>query len=89
VYPEKPHVKETPKNVHFYMSAKLDNTRVNRDVSCLVDEIINHMTSINGSDVETSLDVNATVKKGIPQNTVRTISENCRTLKVKDFGFDE
>lgn len=89
VYPETPQVKESPKNAHFYMSAKLDNTRINRDVSRLVDEIINHLTSIDGSDVEISLDVNATVKKGIPQNTVRTVSENCRTLKVTDFGFDE
>lgn len=89
VYPDIPQVKETPKNAHFYMSARLDNTRINRDVSRLVDEIINHLTSIDGSDVEISLDVNATVKKGIPQNTVRTVSENCRTLKVTDFGFDE
>ncbi|MCO7126065.1 hypothetical protein NIE88_09780 [Sporolactobacillus shoreicorticis] len=71
------------------MSARLDNTRINRDVSRLVDEIINHLTSIDGSDVEISLEVNATVKEGIPQNTVRTVSENCRTLKVTDFGFDE
>ncbi|GGL57492.1 hypothetical protein [Sporolactobacillus putidus] len=89
VYPDTPQVKESPKNAHFYMSARLDNTRTNRDVSRLVDEIISHLTSIDGSDVDISLDVNATVKKGIPQNTVRTVSENCRTLKVTDFGFDE
>jgi hypothetical protein len=26
---------------------------------------------------------------GISQQTVRAVSENCQTLRVKDFGFDE
>lgn len=84
-----PHVNKSPRNTHFYMSAKLENTRIKRDVSRLVDEIINRITSIDGSEIEISLDLNATVKKDIFQNRIRTVSENCRTLKVKNFGFDE
>ncbi|WP_353948616.1 DUF499 domain-containing protein [Sporolactobacillus sp. Y61] len=75
--------------IHFHMSAKLDNTRINRDVSRLVDEIINHVTSLDGSDVDIKLDVDANVTKGIPPETIRTVSENCRTLKIDNFGFDE
>ena len=30
-----------------------------------------------------------TAPDGIPSTTVRTVSENCRTLKVTDFGFDD
>ena len=54
-----------------------------------MDEIINHLTAISGANVEIRLLVDATIPDGTPQGTVRTITENCRTLKVEDFGFDD
>ena len=77
-----------PINKHFYMSAKLDNVRINKDVNTYVQEIIQHLTAVSGADVELRLEVEVNAPNGIPNNTVRTVSENCRTLKVKDFGFD-
>ena len=77
-----------PQNTHFYMSAELDTTRINRDVQRLVEEVISHLTSVDGAQVEVSLEVNLNAPGGLSQQTVRTVSENCRTLKVKDFGFD-
>lgn len=71
------------------MSAKLDNTRINRDVQRLVEEVISHLTNVDGSRVEVCLEVNVDAPDGMPQTTVRTVSENCQTLKVKDFGFDD
>lgn len=76
-------------NKHFFMSAKLDNTRVNRDVQNYLQEIIQHLVAVDGSHVELTLEVEVTAPDGIPNSTVRTVSENCRTLKVTDFGFDE
>jgi hypothetical protein len=70
------------------MSAKLDNTRVNRDVNNYLQEIIQHLMAVEGSKVELTLEVSVTAPDGIPSSTVRTVSENCRTLKVTDFGFD-
>lgn len=78
-----------PKNKHFYMSVKLDNTRVNRDMNNYVQEIIQHLMSIDGADVEMKLEVQVQAPNGIPSTTVRTVSENCKTLKVDDFGFDD
>jgi hypothetical protein len=77
-----------PKNTRFYMSADLDKTRINRDVQNLVEEVISHLTSADGATLEISLEVNVTALNGLSQNVVRTVSENCRTLKVKDFGFE-
>lgn len=76
-------------NKHFFMSVKLDNTRVNRDINNYVQEIIQHLMSVDGSEVEMTLEVNVEAPKGIPVPTVRTVTENCRTLKVKDFGFND
>ena len=76
-------------NKHFYMSAKLDNVRINRDVNTYVQEIIQHLSAVEGATVELKLEVDVIAPNGIPNNTVRTVSENCRTLKVDDFGFDD
>jgi len=80
---------ETPKNKHFYMTAQLDNTRINRDVQRLIEEVISHVTNVDGAHAEVSLEVNITTPNGLPPQVVRTVSENCRTLKVQSWGFDE
>jgi len=71
------------------MSADLDNTRINRDVQRFVEEIIQHLTSVDGARVKVSIEVEAEAVDGFTQQTVRTISENCRTLRVRDSGFEE
>jgi hypothetical protein len=80
---------EQPKNKRFYMSAQLDTTRIGRDVQKLVEEVISHIASTNGAKVEVTLEVNAQVPDGLSQETARTVSENCQTLKVQSFGFEE
>ncbi len=86
---EKEALPENPKNTHFFMSAQLDTTRIGRDVQRLVEEVISHLSSVDGAKVEVSLELNATSPNGMSQKVVRTISENCKTLKVQSFGFDD
>jgi hypothetical protein len=71
------------------MSANLDATRIGRDVQRYVEEVIQHLTTASGASVKVSLEVEAESADGFTQQTVRTVSENCRTLKVKDSGFEE
>lgn len=78
-----------PKNTHFYMSAQLDITRIGRDIQKLFEEVISHLTAVNGCQVEITLELNAKSPNGLSPQIVRTVSENCRALKVKDFGFEE
>ena len=78
-----------PKNTRFFMSAKLDNTRVNKNVNDYLTEVIQHLMAVDGADVELTLEVSVNAPEGIPSTTVRTVSENCRTLKVQNFGFED
>lgn len=78
-----------PQNTRFSMATTLDSTRVIKNISGLMDEVINHLTAINGASVEIKLIVDASIPEGTPQSIVRTITENCKTLKVEDFGFDD
>ena len=73
----------------FFMSVKLDNTRVIRDLQKYLDEVITHLSSVEGCEVELSLEVSAHTASGFPQETVRIVSENCRTLRVDNFGFEK
>ena len=70
------------------MSAQLDTTRIGRDVQKLVEEVINHLASVDGAQLELSLELNVKSPDGMSQQIVRTVSENCNTLRVKQFGFD-
>ena len=54
-----------------------------------VQEIIQHLNAVDGATVELKLEVEVIAPNGIPSGTVRTVSENCRTLKGTDFGFDD
>ena len=72
----------------FHMASKLDNTRVNRGIQNIMDEVVSQLNAI-GADVELTFEVRARVEDGIPPETVRAVSENCSTLGVGDFGFGE
>lgn len=78
----------TPKSTRFFLSAPLDTTRVNRDVQRILEEIVIHLTQEPDVSMEIRLEVTATAPKGISQQTMRAVSENCRTLKINSFGFE-
>jgi hypothetical protein len=75
--------------VRFYGSVELDATRLGRDAGKIAEEVIQHLTSLMNSKVELTLEIKADVPEGVPDNIVRTVTENCRTLKFKSHGFEE
>lgn len=87
-----PVIIEPPAAVHnkrFTMTATIDITRINRDIANLVDEVINHLAHVDGSQVEVKLLVDAYMPNGTPVNDVRTVTENCRTLRVDSCEFTD
>ena len=67
----------------------LESTRIVKNVGNLMDEVINHLMQVDGSNVEIKLMVEASMPNGTPVTTVRTVTENCKTLKVERFEFNE
>lgn len=80
---------EPAKSMRFFLSVQLDTTRVNRDVQRILEEVISQLTAESGVTLNMRLEVEAVAPNGIQQQTVRAISENCRTLKINNFGFEE
>jgi len=52
------------------------------------DEVITHLVGLIGSSVRVTLEVDAEVPAGVPDNVVRTVTENSRTLKFTSHGFE-
>lgn len=73
----------------FHGSVSLDPARVGRDAGRIGDEVIAHLVGLVGSDVKVTLEIEAEIPNGAPDNVVRTVTENSRTLKFKDHGFEQ
>ncbi len=82
---------ELPKKVHsrYYGRVEIDPQRVNKDMALIVEEVVERLTSQLGCDVEITLEINAKRPDGFDEGTIRTISENSRTLKFEHYGFEE
>jgi predicted AAA+ superfamily ATPase len=72
----------------FHGTVTLDPQRVGRDAGKIAEEVIAHLTSLIDSDVTVRLDIEASVPAGVPDNVVRTVTENARTLKFTSQGFE-
>lgn len=72
----------------YHGTVSLDAQRVNRETGLIVEEIIQRLTSLTGTDVEITLEITANRSSGFDDATVRTINENSRTLKFKNHGFE-
>jgi hypothetical protein len=73
----------------FHGSVSLDPARVGRDAGRIADEVIAHLAGLMGSTVKVTLEIEAKVDAGTPENVVRTVTENSRTLKFTTHGFEE
>ena len=73
----------------FHGTVPLDSTRVGRDASRIADEVISHLSGLVGANVTVTLEIGAVVQSGIPDHVVRTVTENSRTLKFTNQGFEK
>lgn len=73
----------------FYGTVNLDVTRVGRDAGRVAEEVIQHLASLLDAQVKITLEIQATVPGGVPEHVLRAVTENCRTLKFSQHGFEE
>ena len=73
----------------FFGSVRVDAARISRDVGTIANEVIQHLPSLPNSEVTITLEIEARVRGGVPEKVVRTVSENCRTLKFRNQGFEK
>ena len=72
----------------YHGSVQLDATRVGRDASRIADEVIAHLVGQVGAEVTVTLEIEARLPDGATEQLVRIVTENSRSLKFTDHGFE-
>ncbi|UGS08459.1 DUF499 domain-containing protein [Microcystis aeruginosa FACHB-905 = DIANCHI905] len=81
-------VEKKPVLRRFYGIVSIDPLRINRDAPAIANEIIQHLTRLSGARVKVTLEIEAEIPDGAPDDVVRTVTENCRTLKFNNQSFE-
>ena len=80
---------EAGRPVRFHAAFDLDPERLNRDFGKVSAEVISHLTGLLGTDVRITIEIEASNGEGFPDTVVRNVTENARTLRFDDYGFEE
>ena len=73
----------------FYGTVDLDPIRAGRDAQQVIAEIVQHLIGLSGATVEVTMEIQAKVSDGVPEDVVRIVTENCRTLRFTTQEFEE
>jgi predicted AAA+ superfamily ATPase len=72
----------------YYGSVELDPQKIGYHAGQIGNEIIAHLLSLDNAMVRVTLEIAVDLPNGAPENTVRTVTENSRTLKFTSYGFE-
>jgi hypothetical protein len=86
VLPPSPPSSQAPRC--FHGSVRLDPLRAGSEAGRVSDEVLSHLAGLIGADVIISLEIDARIPQGAPEHVVRTVTENSRTLRFDDAGFE-
>lgn len=68
---------------------ELDATRIARDAGQTGAEVVSHLSGLVGARVKITLEIEAEISSGEPDDVVWIVTENDQTLKFKSQGFEK
>jgi hypothetical protein len=78
-----------PQLTRFHASMTIDPLRLGRDAGQIAEEVVQHLTRIVGAQVEITLEIQADLPEAASEKLVRDVTENCRTPRFDNYGFEE
>jgi predicted AAA+ superfamily ATPase len=78
-----------PRPTRFHGTVTLDPLRPGLQAGRIAEEVIAHLAGLRGARVQVTLEIEASVPEGIPEEVVRVVTENARTLKFNHHGFEQ
>ena len=73
----------------FYGAVELGPVRMSRDAGEVAENVVQHLAGLVGAKVAIKLEIEAEFPDGVPDDVVRTVTENAKTLKFEQHGFEE
>ncbi len=83
-----PGVVEPKASTRFFGVYEVDPERYSRDLNRLSQEILQHLSSIDGVDLDITIEIHAAVKEGFSADKIRVVLENARSLKFRNSAFE-
>gem|GEM_PF-2901929 len=72
----------------FHATVELDPKRLGRDASNISEEVLTHLTGDVDTKATVTLEIDIEVPRGISEDKIQIIKENCNTLKFKTVDFE-
>lgn len=73
---------------YFSLNVELDKTRLTKSFNSYIEEVAANLMSLPDAETSIKLSISVFVPEGIPAERKEIVSENCSSLKVKDFYFE-
>ena len=73
----------------FYGVKTLNSDKIAMDFKNVADEVIANLRADDGTELTVRIEIEATNQRGFGDGKVRTVSENAKTLKFDQSGFEE
>jgi len=88
--PPNPDARKEHRLVRFHGLVELNPDRVGQDASEIGGEVLVHLSSLLGSKVVVTMEIEAKLSGGFPDHIIRTVSGNAHSLKfmIQDFERD-
>ncbi len=73
----------------FYGSISINERMMASDAGRIMEEFVKHLTSLSGAKVKVTLEIEAELSEGIPEQVLRTLKENGNALHFQTCEFIE
>jgi hypothetical protein len=80
---------EGPKNTRFFGVARVRPDRYAFDLNQITKEVLQQLAAPEGVELEIRVEIEARKPDGYPDDKVRNVTENARTLKFETYGFED
>lgn len=87
--PSRAALRQRPQPKRFYGTVTLDPLRLGREAGRIGEEVLQHLAGLLHANVEVTIEIRTEIPDGVPDHVVRTITENCRTLRFTTQEFKE
>lgn len=84
-----PEAPKQPTMRRFHGAVELPALGIGGKAGTIGEEVLQHLASLPDANLTITLEIQAHLPNGAPEETRRTVQENCRTLKFTTFNFEE
>lgn len=78
-----------PRNTRYFGVYSVDPERYARDLTRVSQEVLQQLSVTNGATLRVTLEIHAEAPAGFPDDKVRVVLENARTLKFEQSSFED